>query len=698
MAMRRHFRLVDRIPMLRDRSDIRIALIFFALAGVWILFSDAAMFALFPDFENVRMVGTLKGLLFITVTGLLLFWLLHRDLRIKREKQEEIRTLNILLTSVLEPIEEVLFVLDTQHRLRYVTKGSQRIACASAPLREGESLWQVLSKDVSISLRPLVEDVLRGGGDRRLEVKTADKRVWAARSYPVQGGAALLLTDITKQREEEDRMLRMQVEREEALMELRMHIDRMPIAYIVTDRNFRFQYLNPAAKKMFGYSMEEVKDRQPYGLIFPEEAQEELASLRASWAQGRLNTHDRYTNRRKDGRLLVCDWFNTPVLNRDGHIDKVISMVQDVTESTRMVEALRMSEERFRLLFERANDGILTIHDGVFTSCNQSAARMLKREPADIIGRRPEEISSPMQFDGRRSSEMAEEFLRRAFKAGGYVFEWLHLRSNGTEAVIEVSLSRVDQDGGSFLLCLWRDVSLRRKAEEELRTSHQRLRALAVRLDEVREEERLRLSRELHDGIGQLLTGIKIDMSLLRRYLGGTSAAQMPKVEQTISSVDQLLDDTIGQTRQLARSLRPGLLDEAGVVSALRVLFEDFEIRSGITCRMDLPVDKLPLTSRQRLALYRIAQEAITNIARHAGARNVTVKLQIMSGMILFDIHDDGRGVRENELKKAGSLGIVNMSERAELLGGFCRVFPAAEGGTTVHIEFPVHSAKEKIT
>ncbi|MBR9977710.1 MAG: PAS domain S-box protein [Bacteroidetes bacterium] len=682
--------------LLRNRSDIRIALIFFAVAGVWILFSDAAMFMLFPEIENIRMVGTLKGMLFITVTGLLLFWLLHRDLRIQREKQEEIRALNTLLTSVLEPIEEVLFVLDTQHRLRYVTKGSRKVTGVSPQLGEGISLWHVLSKDLSISLRPLVEDVLCGGDDRRLELRTEDDRVWSARSYPVQGGAALMLTDITERRVEEDRILRMQIEREEALIELRMHIDRMPIAYIVTDCDFRLQYFNPAAENMFGYSMEEVRDRQPYGMIFPEEEREALDAARKSWGQGRLNTHDRYMNRRKDGRLLVCDWFNTPVLSRDGSIEKVISMVQDVTEATHMVEALRMSEERFRLLFERANDGILTIHEGVFTSCNQSAARMLKREPADIIGKRPVALSPPLQSEGKRSSDMADEFMKRALKAGGSVFEWLHHRGDGTEAVIEVSLSRVDQNDGSFLLCLWRDVTLRRKAEEELITSHTRLRALAVRLDEVREEERLRLSRELHDGIGQLLTGIKIDMSLLRRYLGGTTAIQEPKVEQTISSVDRLLDDTIVQTRELARSLRPGLLDEVGVVSALRMLFEDFEIRSGITCSMDLTAAKLPLTSRQRLAVYRIAQEAITNITRHAGAGNVAVTLQLQSERLMFEIHDDGRGVRENELKKPGSLGIVNMTERAELLGGFCRVFAAVEGGTTVHIEFPVHPVHER--
>ena len=611
-------------------------------------------------------------------------------------------------------------------------------------------------------------------------------------------------------------------EREEVLKQLRMHIDRMPIGYIVTDRDFRFRYLNPAAEKMFGFSTNELRGKNPYGRIIPESARPFVEGVRKSWIEGNPEPHGKNHNLTSDGHTIICDWFNTPIFDQNGEFDHLISMVQDVTELERAIdalrdseeryralmedlpalvcefttdstltyvnrayaeyfdatpeqligkrfltflseeaaeqvrntymsltpsrpsytythsvqlngeeaihqwtdraffdreggivrfqavgfdmtervraeEALRASEERYRVLIERANDGILLINDGVFVTCNQSAARILDYEPEEIVGHRPEDFSPPLQPDGMASDEKARRLMEESSVGTSHVFEWIHLRRNGERAVIEVSLSRVEISDQPMLLCFWRDITQRKQAEQEIANSRERLRALAERLDEVREEERLHLSREIHDGLGQSLTALKIDMSLLRRILrssiGGEKDKQMDgevqEAEEALASMESLLRQTIDQVRQIAWEMRPGMLDQLGLPDALRQYVRDIAERSGLELQediVDLPV--MP-SNRTSLALYRIVQEALTNIVRHARARQVRIRLQSMERNLRLEVVDDGVGIPA-EPSEAPGIGLNSMRERAETLGGRCTIESPTEGrGTRIVVEVP---------
>jgi PAS domain S-box-containing protein len=681
--------------VIRERPDIRIAFIFVVIASAWIFFSDSFMFLLFPDLKKIHTVGTVKGLLFVIVTSIILFILLRREQAEQRRKQAEIHALNALLRSVLEPIEDVLFVIDQQFRIRYHTSGSLSAASDGALMRDGELIWHVLSSGLPASLESAVTDVLSGHPEVSLQVNDVDGRQWVARIYGIPTGACLMLENVTQRNKEEEARRQVELERVELFMRLQMHVDRMPIGYLVTDRDFRFVYVNPAAESMFGFTNMELKGRLPFDTIIPKESRSSMEEMRRGWLQGSLQAHGTSKNITKDGRVIFCDWFNTPVLDKEGEFAQLISMVQDVTDMTRMIEALQLSETRYRTLIERANDGILTIHDGVFSSCNPSAAAMLGLREEDIIGARPEDISPLHQGEAGTSKDLGIQYINSALAGTLPVFEWIHLHHDGREVVIEVSLSRVDQEGDVFLLCLWRDVTLRRQHENDLLESRSRLRALAARLDEVREEERVRLSRDIHDGLGQSLTGLKIDVSLLNRALH-RQAEPSAEIVEIVASMEQILDDTITQTRQLARELRPGMLNEVGIAEAISQFMKEFRQRSGMVVNLHLPSETLPVSARQQLALYRITQEAVTNIVRHAGARSIDVQMALLPGIVMLEISDDGCGILSHDFSKAGSLGIVGMCERAELLGGFTRVIQREEGGTLVHVELPLEMENEK--
>jgi len=613
-------------------------------------------------------------------------------------------------------------------------------------------------------------------------------------------------------------------EREEVLSQLRMHIDRMPIGYIVTDREFRFQYLNPAAEKMFGFSSDELKGKSPYGSIIPESSNAFVEDIRRSWMEGNPEPHGKNVNLTKSGRTIVCEWLNTPIFDDHGTFDHLISMVQDVTElehavdslrrseeryralmedlpalvcefttdstltyvnrayaeyfsttpgeligkrfldflseeaaaevrktymsltpsypsytyshsvqlrgkevihqwtdraffdddgkivrfqavgfdmteRVRAEEALRASEERYRILIERANDGILLIKDGVFVSCNQSAARMLRYEPQDIIGKHPADISPPTQPDGVPSEAKARSLMRASAVGTRNVFDWIHLRRSGEQAVIEVSLSRVDISEQPMLLCFWRDITERKQAEREIADSRERLRALAERLDEVREEERLHLSREIHDGLGQSLTALKIDLTLLQRILRTGvmrdnddrewTECDVREVGEAIESMNSLLRQTIDQVRQIAWEMRPGMLDQLGLPDALRQYVRDMSERSGLTLHEEIEDLQTMPSNRSSLALYRIVQEALTNTVRHAGAQTIWLRLRAEGPRLRLEIADDGRGIPAQAPGVNGGIGLSSMRERAESLGGTCTIHSVEGGGTRIIVDVP---------
>jgi two-component system sensor histidine kinase UhpB len=226
------------------------------------------------------------------------------------------------------------------------------------------------------------------------------------------------------------------------------------------------------------------------------------------------------------------------------------------------------------------------------------------------------------------------------------------------------------------------DVTDRKRAEEALQRSHDQLRALAARVEKVREEERTRLAREIHDGLGQALTAIKIDLSSL--------CHDMPAEKKHQSeSIMKLADETIRSVRRISTELRPAVLDTLGPVAAVEWAAAEFEARTGIKCRLDLPLEDIVIDQERATALFRIFQETLTNVARYANATEVNVRLAEADGNLSLEVHDNGKGVSEAQISAGTSLGILGMRERALLLGGEFTITGALGEGTTVRVRLP---------
>jgi signal transduction histidine kinase len=226
----------------------------------------------------------------------------------------------------------------------------------------------------------------------------------------------------------------------------------------------------------------------------------------------------------------------------------------------------------------------------------------------------------------------------------------------------------------------------RKRAEEELQRALGELRALTRRLEAVREDERTRIARELHDELGMRMTCLKMDLARLQTLMNGGSRS---KAEEKFRSMIGLVDTTITAVQGLVAELRPGVLDDLGLVAAIEWQCQDFERRSGIRCIFDAKKEDILLDSAKATAAFRICQETLTNIVRHAGAKEIRVQLDKLDGVLLLEIHDDGRGILPEQMTDARSLGLLGMRERAEAVGGALTIVGLPGQGTTLTLRIP---------
>ena len=228
-----------------------------------------------------------------------------------------------------------------------------------------------------------------------------------------------------------------------------------------------------------------------------------------------------------------------------------------------------------------------------------------------------------------------------------------------------------------------------RASEEELKLSQAQLRNLAAHLQSAREAERTHLAREIHDELGQYLTGLKIDVASLEELIKQRNPETEQALLRKLQAMSQLLDTTVQSVRKIASELRPAVLDSLGLLAAIEWQAEEFQRRTGIRCECFLTAEEVQLDRHGATAVFRILQESLTNVMRHANATRVSITFEQEAGYYLMEIKDDGGGIQADDLDKSDSLGVLGMKERAHLFGGSVSIHGEPGKGTTVAVEIP---------
>ncbi|MBI4427522.1 MAG: sensor histidine kinase [Ignavibacteriales bacterium] len=263
------------------------------------------------------------------------------------------------------------------------------------------------------------------------------------------------------------------------------------------------------------------------------------------------------------------------------------------------------------------------------------------------------------------------------------------IKHGAQDYILKQSLMRLPN---SILQTLEKKSAEERKlgAEEALRQSEKELRALAGHLQSVREEERGRISREIHDELGQTLTALKMDLMWLEGKLRDLKQSALEPLFPTILSMTQLIDSLIQTIRRIASELRPRVLDDLGLISAIEWQTHEFRTRMGIECKFTSTTEYVKLDNDLAAAVFRILQESLTNVARHAQATRVQIHLDTNNRALNLRIEDNGVGIADRGLIAIKSLGLVGMRERAMMFGGTVHIQGASGGGTSVFVQIPL--------
>ena len=525
------------------------------------------------------------------------------------------------------------------------------------------------------------------GIPERFEIYVKTLGIWFSIStYSPQKGQFVALFDNVTERKRAEQALRESDERYRLILS---NVDE--IVYVVGIENgnpleSRAQFVSEGVERIAGYAVEDFL-RDP-GLwlraIHPDDLSAVEQATRRILESGVSGTREYRLRHGKTGAYIWIEDHVTPRLDDSGGPAAVLGVARDVTERKR-------AEEKFRSLLESAPDAMVIVdRNGEILLVNAQTERLFGYTRQELLGQ-PVEILVPQrlreQHQNHRSGYAADPRVRPI----GAGRELYGLRKDGTEFPVEISLSPLETEEGPLVSSAIRDISERRRAEEELKGSRGRLLALSRRLIEAQEAERRHIARELHDEIGQELTALKINLQAAHHPDGDMELAS--RLEDSMGIVER----AIQQVRDMSLALRPSLLDDLGLVAALRWLVDHQAQRSGFEARLEAEPARINVSPEVEIGCYRVVQEALNNIVRHAKAHNVRVEVALREGELRLLIRDDGVGfdvkAARERASHGASMGLLTMSERTRLLGGRLEMKSAPGQGTEIRAVFPASPA-----
>jgi len=459
-------------------------------------------------------------------------------------------------------------------------------------------------------------------------------------------------------------------------------LDSMQDGVYIVNQQYDIQYINPAIEKEFG----PVKGRKchEYFHHLPEvcswcKNQDVFAGKSVQWEWYSFKTGKTY------------ELLDAPVMNEDGTVSK-LQIFHDITKRKLAEQALRTSEERFRTLVETMNEGLgAEDENGVWTYVNDKLCQMLGYFHGEMIGR------PVAEFLDETSKNILKEQTAKRRKGEQRSYELAWTDKDGRKIPTIVSPKPIFDSNRQFKgnFAVITDITERKQAEEKLRESEKQLRFLSSRLLTAQEYERKKISEELHDELGQALAVMKLRLSFIEKKLTGDQKEMREDLEITSQYINQVIENI----RRLSRDLRPSILEDLGLSAALRWLINNFIKNYNIKVTTDIIDIDHHFSQGAQIAIYRVLQEALTNVGKHAQAQNVSLMIKKHDdNRISFLIEDDGKGfdvtkaMTKDHAEKG--LGLATMDERVRMLGGSFEIWSQEGKGTRITFTLPTEKGE----
>lgn len=531
-------------------------------------------------------------------------------------------------------------------------------------------------------------EAVKASGSRHGERREGLGRDRDGRVFPVEVSIALVELGETRMVSHFIRDISDRKTAEEALREtnelLNALLDSVPLPINVLDFEGRVKLWNRAAERTFGWTMDEV-----LGQFVPTCTPDDVDNLRAR--QDRIFAGETLTGvfvkgLKRDGTTIDADLSIAPIYGPDGRVVGSMGIVTDVTEQKQAADELREANALLQALLEATPLPIGVVDlEGRTTLWNPAAEHEFGWTAEEVLGETPAVVPP----------EELEQWTRqrRQVLAGETLTDLAARRRRRDGSSLDVSLSMApvyDSDGrvrGTLAISM--DITERLRAFELLRAGDEERRRLLAKLVRAQEEERQRIAGDIHDDSVQVLTALALRLEMLHRRLDD------PVALEGLAEAERTARQAITRLRHLMFELRPPVLDRDGLATALRMHMEQARLDYGVEFSLDDALTAEP-GQETRALVYRIAQEALVNVAKHAQAGHVHVRVSSQNGAIAVRIADNGRGFDARE-QPAGHLGLVSMRERAEMAGGWCRVESTPGKGTVVEFAVPLDGIQAAI-
>lgn len=455
-------------------------------------------------------------------------------------------------------------------------------------------------------------------------------------------------------------------------------INTLPGIFYLFNKEGKYLRWNKNLEKISGYSGEEILNLNPLSFTEVQDITLLKEKIENVFASG--NDFIEATFVTKEGRIIPY-YFSGEHIKFENE-DCLIGVGFDLTEKNEIQKALMLSEKKYKLLFEETpismwivdieNNKCLDVNKSAIKTYGYSKEAFLK---LPITGLHPN--SNP---DYKIWKALAIDSAQRKIK------EWLHQKKDGTIINVSIQTSDIMYDGIKAVLVMANDISASAKAKAELKKSQSEYRELATQIETIRENERTKMAREIHDELGQQLTGLKMDISWISKKVKSEDLA----IKEKMRDIVELIDKTVITVRRISTELRPSILDDLGLVSAMDWQSEEFEKRFEIKSTFKSNVPHIKLSEEVATNVFRIYQESLTNVSRHAQATKVAATLTIENNFLKLTIEDNGIGFNENNIVHKKTLGLLGMKERVLLIGGTYEFKSNNTSGTSINISVPL--------
>jgi PAS domain S-box-containing protein len=624
------------------------------------------------------------------VTSMILFflsliWLNTLLLNRREQSKEELITEKNYLANLVEQTSDAILSTDANFIIRSWNKGAEEIYGYKKEEVSGKPLGSFLKStlDADTSQKLLVE--LQNRGYYNAEYIFFNKQ---QQPIHVQASVTVLRnsdSEITgyvavhrdmserkqleKQLKEFNEQLELQVQEKTA--ELRNVFERISDAFIGIDNNYNVVYLNKRAELLFESRVTEVANPSVYQLFSDSDGEVEKAIKEAFHSREYIYLDTWFAQFQK--------WFEVNIYPSPSGLSIYI---RDITIRKQALLALNASEEKYRLFFENSMDGILlTNAQGQIFSANKAAT--------EIFNMTEEEICN-----GGRSAILDEtdpnwpKFFAARKQYGKAQGELRHFRKDGSTFLAETtSVIFKTASGDEQTNTIIRDITERKRAEEDLNESYQQIRRLTAYLQKVREEERARIARDIHDELGQQLTVMKMDIAWMKKRIkNGDHESAIAKMDE----MQTILDGTVFSVRRIATDLRPSLLDDMGLIAAMEWEADVFSKRTGIKVNFSKPDTSVAVPEEYVTGLFRILQESLTNITRHAAATQVDIHLKNQNNEFILYIEDNGSGFDMSTATNKKTLGLLGIKERSAMMQGIFTINSQPGKGTKLEVRVPL--------